>query len=656
LDRWSRSCWTPPPEQRRVVHPPPTVDGSVPDIEIADEVAASPVSDRPRHWFFAHLDTVLFVVIGAALFGELLAVLANVVGRAFFHYSFLWTDEVGRLVLSILAFVGGAVAYRLDYHSAVHTIVDALPQPYRGGCHALTDWLVVLVALVTGYLSISLLTSQMGMTTPILDLPAWSLVAPLFIGMGLLIVYAAERLYRHDRRTVLWTGAVVACVVVLLVASRDMWAPAVSSNAAITAALLLFFVTVLIGFPVGFALIFSTLIDLYPSASTPFVALPQILNDGMGFVLLALPFFILAGAIMEQGGISTRLVGFARDLVGHFKGGLLQVTVVSIYLVSGLSGSKAADVAAVGPVMKTMLKREGISLEEGAAVLAASAAMGETIPPSLGLLVLGSITTLSMGALFAAGLIPAAVIAVCLMVLIFFRAHRTNMPRSRRATAAERWRSAAAAILPILMPVSLYVGVRMGIATPTEISAVAVAYGILLAVLVYRAFGVHEFVKMIGNASVVAGMILFILAAANAFTWVLSAAQVPQALVSFIETWHGSSTVFLVVSALALVVLGSLLEGLPAILILAPLLLPVAVKLGLNELHYAIVLLVAIGIGAFLPPLGVGFYVSCSVAGTKMGPTTRVMVPYALVLLIGLMIVAFVPWFTLVLPEAFSGK
>jgi TRAP-type C4-dicarboxylate transport system permease large subunit len=161
---------------------------------------------------------------------------------------------------------------------------------------------------------------------------------------------------------------------------------------------------------------------------------------------------------------------------------------------------------------------------------------------------------------------------------------------------------------------------------------------------------------MIGNASVVAGMILFILAAANAFTWVLSAAQVPQALVSFIETWHGSSTVFLVVSALALVVLGSLLEGLPAILILAPLLLPVAVKLGLNELHYAIVLLVAIGIGAFLPPLGVGFYVSCSVAGTKMGPTTRVMVPYALVLLIGLMIVAFVPWFTLVLPEAFSGK
>jgi TRAP-type C4-dicarboxylate transport system permease large subunit len=131
---------------------------------------------------------------------------------------------------------------------------------------------------------------------------------------------------------------------------------------------------------------------------------------------------------------------------------------------------------------------------------------------------------------------------------------------------------------------------------------------------------------------------------------------VPQALVAFMETWHGSSVVFLIVSALALVVLGSLLEGLPAILILAPLLLPIAVKLGFNELHYAIVLLVAIGIGAFLPPLGVGFYVACSVAGTKMGPTARTMVPYALVLLVGLMIVAFIPWFTLVLPDSLQGK
>lgn len=609
-----------------------------------------------RRGFFARLDGLVYIVIGAALCSELLAVLINIIGRGFFHRSILWTDELGSLVLSILAFVGGAVAYRHDHHSVVQTVVNALPLPYRRACNALTDWLVVLIAGLTGYLSIQLLTGHMGQTTPILGLPAWSLVVPMSGGMALLILYAAERLSRSHRATVFLTGLAFFGAIALIVVSRSLWAHAIGSNLAISLALLLFLVTVIIGLPVGFALIFSTLVYLYPSNSTPLVALPQNLNDGMSFVLLALPFFIFAGAIMEQGGISVRLIELAKALVGHLRGGLLQVTVVSIYLVSGLSGSKAADVAAVGPVMRNMLVRQGIPLEEGAAVLAASAAMGETIPPSLGLLVLGSITTLSMGALFTAGIIPAAVIAVCLMILIAVRAQRTQMPSSPRATGKELGHSALAAILPLLMPVMLYIGIRTGVATPTEISAVAVAYGILLAVLVYRAFGWRDFGAMIAKASTLSGMILFILAAASAFTWVLSAAQVPQVLVATIDSWHASPAMFLFISAIALVVLGSLLEGLPAVLILAPLLLPIAGKLGLNQLHYAIVLLIAIGIGAFLPPLGVGFYVACSVAGTKIGPSARNMLPYAAVLIVGLFIVAFIPWFTLALPNAFSGK
>lgn len=609
-----------------------------------------------RNRLFTGIDAIAYVVIGAALCGELLAVLANITGRAFFHYSILWTDEVGQIVLSILAFVGGAVAYRHDQQSAVHTIVDAMPPRPRALFRAGADWLVLLIAAVTGYLSLNLLFGQIGQTTPILDLPAWVLVAPMAAGMALLIVYAGERLWLQERSAALWTGAALIGVVALIIVTRGAWVGFFTGAVPIAVALIAFLTAVLFGLPVGFALLLATLINLYPSPSTPMVAIPQTLNDGMGFVLLALPFFIFAGAIMENGGISVRLVELARTLVGHLKGGLLQVTIVSIYLVSGLSGSKAADVAAVGPIMRTMLQREKIPLEEGAAVLAASAAMGETIPPSLGLLVLGSITTLSMGKLFTAGIIPAAVIALCLMVLVFIRAHRTNMPRSRRATAREVRRGAVGAILPLIMPALLYGGVRSGIATPTEVSAVAVAYGLLLAVFVYRAFGVRDFGAMIAKASVTSGMILFILAAAGSFTWMLSAAQIPQALVAMIEGWHASQSVFLVVSALAMIVLGSLLEGLPAVLILAPLLLPLATAMGIDELHYAIVFLVAIGIGAFLPPLGVGFYVSCSVAGTTIGPTSRIMLPYACVLVVGLLIVAFVPWFTLVLPNLTGGN
>ena len=609
-----------------------------------------------RRRFFSFVDVAVYAFIGAALCAELVAVLANIVGRAFFHYSILWTDEVGGLVLSILAFVGGAIAYRHDHHSAVQTIVNALPLRYRRICNATTDWLVVLLAIVSGWLAAQLMSNQLGQTTPILGMPAWFLLAPMLIGMVLLTLYALERLASSEWAVVLATGAVMLAGVAILVLTRPMWVEAIGSNVAIGIALLLFLVTVVIGLPVGFALIVGVLVYLFPSSSTPLVALPAELNDGMSFVLLALPFFIFAGAIMEQGGISVRLVQLAKALVGHFRGGLLQVTVVSIYLVSGLSGSKAADVAAVGPVMRNMLREQRIADEEGAAVLAASAAMGETIPPSLGLLVLGSITTLSMGSLFTAGIVPAIVMALCLMIMIGFRARLMQMPSNPRATGAQVRRAAVSAVLPLLMPVMLYIGIRTGFATPTEISGVAVAYGIALSVLVYRAFNVRDFGRMIARAATMSGMILFILAAASAFTWVLSAAQVPQMLVSAIGSWHAAPGVFVLVSALALIVLGSLLEGLPAVLILAPLLLPIAGTLGINQLHYAIVLLIAIGIGAFLPPLGVGFYVACSVAGTKVGPATRVMLPYAAVLLVGLFIVAYVPWFTLALPSAFSGK
>ena len=212
------------------------------------------------------------------------------------------------------------------------------------------------------------------------------------------------------------------------------------------------------------------------------VALPQNMVDGVSrFVLLALPFFILTGFVMESGGISRRLVMFVASLVGRLRGGLLQVTVVSMYIVSGISGSKAADVAAVGLVMRDMLEKEGYETAEAAAALAASAAMGECVPPSIAMLVLGSVTSLSVGALFAAGLIPAAVIALCLMVLIYVRAlRRERAPGGHRRCAATcGWRSTQC--IPASMPVFLFAGIFTGFATPTEMSAFAVAYGLLIA-------------------------------------------------------------------------------------------------------------------------------------------------------------------------------
>ena len=351
-------------------------------------------------------------VIAIALLGELAAVVANVIARSFFDTAFLWTDEVAKLALSTLAFVGGAAAYGQGHHTYVRVVLNALGPRMRRACLVAADLTVLLTAAVTFYASLFLLDIRWGELTPILQIPAGWVVVPLTASMALLMVYAATRLARAPRPTLYGVGAGFAGVLALAFATRPAWLPWFTGDGAITAALALFFLTIFGGLPIGFALLLSTAVYLWTADTVPMVALPQNMVDGTGnFVLLALPFFILAGLIMERGGISLRLVRFVQALVGHLRGGLLHVMVLSMYLVSGLSGAKTADVAAVGSVMRDMLAKEGYAAGEGAAVLAASAAMGETVPPSIAMLVLGSITTLSMAALFVGGLIPAAVVA-----------------------------------------------------------------------------------------------------------------------------------------------------------------------------------------------------------------------------------------------------
>jgi tripartite ATP-independent transporter DctM subunit len=610
------------------------------------DAAASWSGIRPQSRF-RPLDAVLDLVVAVALFGELATIIADVIGRSFFDAPLLWGDEVAGLALTTMAFIGGAVAYRTDQHIAVRAVIDALPLRIAAAAQAAADWLVLEVAVVCLVSSIRLLEARWDELTPILEMRGTWLAMPLTVGMAVMAVYAVARLSQQSK------AAVLGSLAVLTVLNAALWFGLAGLGSAISigVAIGLVLVTVLAGLPVGFALVLGTAFYLHQVSPAAMVALPQNMVDGVSrFVLLALPFFILAGFVMEAGGISRRLVLFVAALAGRLRGGLLQVLVLSMYLVSGISGSKAADVAAVGLVMRDMLDQEGYERSESAAVLAASAAMGECVPPSIAMLVLGSVTSLSMGALFASGLLPAAVIAVCLMVLVFIRAGRAGRTRPPMRTAGIG-RLALGAIIPFSLPVLLFAGIFSGFATPTEISAFSAAYGLLIAIVIYREMGWRSLLRVAANASTVAAMVLFTLAAAQTFSWALSAAQLPNQLAALVFTLRDNTVVFMLASIAALVVLGSLLEGLPALLILAPLLLPIAKQIGISDLHYGIVLLIAMGIGAFLPPLGVGFYIACAIARAPMGPSTWAMMPYVAVLLLGLLVVAFVPWFTLSVPR-----
>ena len=601
-------------------------------------------------------DRLAETLVVAALFLELALVLANVAARGFFQQSFLWSDEAARLALSIMAFVGGAVAYRRREHAHVRLILGWLPARSERICLALADVIVLFTTGLTGIVSTEFIASNWSERTPILQLPASLIAIPLPLGMALIAIYAADRLWRTHGKAALPTLAAFVLAAGAAAATCGQWLPVFGDDGPIIAALVLFVVAILAGVPVGFVLLLATSVYLWSSGAASLMVLPQNMVNGTGnYILLAIPFFILAGLVMERGGVSLRLIKFIHALVGHLRGGLLQVTVVSMYVISGLSGSKPADVAAVGTVMRDEL-RERHGAAEGAAVLASAAIMGETVPPSVAMLIVGSITNVSVAAMFIGGIIPAAVIAVCLAALIFVRARRAGAPKLPRAPLEFVVRAGLGAVLPILMPGFLLGGILSGLATPTEVAALAVVYGLFLAMVVYREMGLDEFVRTIGDTASLTGLLLFIFAAASAFSWTLTVAYVPQRLVDLIGSTGNSAPIFLIGSIALLIFVGVLLEGLPSLNVLAPLLLPIAGKVGLSELHYALVLIIAMGVGGFMPLAGVGFYVCCAVMRCDIEAASRAMLPYLAVVLVGLLIIAFVPWFVLFLPNYFGFR
>ncbi|HEY4253242.1 MAG TPA: TRAP transporter large permease subunit [Roseomonas sp.] len=593
------------------------------------------------------LDMTCRVLLLLLLTGELGLILVEVTQRLVASHSFLWAEEISRLVLLTIAFLGGALSYRAQHHTAVTFVLRALSPRMRDAAEAMLDLIILGLALICGLASLDLLEINGYSIMPMLQ---WNLaltVVPFTAGMVCVGLFAVERLALHHTLPAVARGFVALAAfsaLVLWFSSPDLRP---SQSIAMIMMLVLFFAAILIGLPVAYAMLFGSVLFLSLTDLAPMVAVAQNTIDGSGhFILLTLPFFIWAGMIMEKGGISLRLVNFAMALVGHFRGGLLQVMVITTYLVSGVSGSKIADVVAVGSVMREELERKGYRMKDGAAVLAASAAMSETIPPSIAMLVLGSVVPISIGSMFIAGLLPAAVLAAFLMLLVYVNAVRNPTAAVARATTAERLSAMAGAVLPLLMPAILIIGIKFGVATPTEVSSIAVLYGILLSAFVYRSIGLRGFVRIAIGCAVMSGMVLFIIAAAGSFAWIMAAGNLPQYLVATLHAAGDNRYLFLIGSIIILIIVGSLLEGLPALIILAPILYPIATQLGIDGVHYAMVLLLAMGVGIFTPPVGIGFHIACSVMRSSVEEASKAIMPYLAMLLIGILVVAFVPWFS----------
>lgn len=592
------------------------------------------------------------VVLILVLFGELVLLFGNTALRATGGYSIDWANEVAEFALASLAFIGGAVAYHRGLHMSVHYLLERLPDPAQRYGEAFAHYLTLVVAALGIYLAYPMFSRAWTYWTPVLQINKSWTHAPYILGMILLAIFAVRRLWHYPVRIQAGAGGIVLLLGGIWFVAQHATGPW-TGHGAIVLAIALLLALVFAGVPIAFVLTIVAYLYMVSSQSAEILAVPLAMQNGISsFILLAVPFFILAGNIMTEGGLTKPLADWVCSLVGRFRGGLMQAVIVGMYIFSGISGSKIADVAAVGTALKGMLKEQGYHPAESTAAFASAGIMGETIPPSLVMMVLASITTLSVGTFFITGVAPATLMALSLMVFIYFRARAKGWPRCEKVSWGGRLMFTARAFPALLVPIILVVGIVGGIATPTEASSFAVVYAIIIALTLYKTAGVRGLLTAMGQAAVTSGMVLFMVSAGGAFSWTLTLGGMPDLITQFLNRLGGSATVFMVSSILTLIVMGAMLEGLPSLLIFGPLLLPLTGQYGINPLHFGIVLIIAMGIGTFIPPFGICYFVTCSVLESTVEESTPRLMPYLVIIGVGLTLIAAFPWFSLALPAA----
>jgi tripartite ATP-independent transporter DctM subunit len=613
--------------------------------------AAPPAAGR--HRIMAFLLALSDAIAAILLAADLLVVCGSVLLRFLFNAPVEWADDVARGLMVGSSFFGAASALARSENLGVAFFADMLSIRVRPVVDSVSAVLVTVIAGYVAFNAIKLGGLTAGQTTGS-GLPLELTFYPMGIGALFMTAFALDIFRARPVRDMI-AGIVTTALIVGLYLAWDALAPlSVPSSGVLM--LIGFFVTLFGGLPIGFALALAALIFIWVEGTLPGVIFAQQMARGIdNFVLLAIPFFILVGYLMEANGMSVRLIELLQRAVGHMRGGLNVVMVTSMVLFSGISGSKMADVAAVGSVLIPAARRGKQSPGSAVALLAASAVMAETIPPCINLIILGFVANLSIGGLFVAGLLPAGLMALALIAVSIIFGQR---PASREELQSDvpvsgLWSGAIASFGLIFM---IFAGFKSGFATATEISAFAALYAIVVGSLVFRELSLGAAARSFIQAATRAGLVLFIVAAAQSLAFILTLQQVPHAVGDMMLSLSQTNGVwlFMLLSIAVLIVMGSVLEGAAALIIFGPLLLPVAVRLGIDPLHFGVVLVISMGIGLFAPPLGLGLYGACLIGNVPIEQTVKPIAGYLGLLFLCLLVIAFVPSLSTLLPRAFG--
>src|SRR5271156_4463423 len=590
------------------------------------------------------------IEIPAALLvvAEIVTLFAGVVARYVVQQPLIWSDELASILFLWLAMLGSVVAFRRAEHMRMTAVVASATPAVRAYLDVVATCASLAFLLFIVGPSYQYAYEESFITTPALQIANSWRAAALPVGICLMVLFAALRLVRVGD-----TGLVIkaALSVALLVAVFWLAAPWLRPLGNLN--LVIFFVGVVgfcvfAGVPIAFAFGLAIFGYLALTTRTPLMVLVGRMDEGMShLILLAVPLFIFLGLLIEMAGMARAMVAFLASLLGHVRGGLHYVLVGAMYLVSGISGSKAADMAAVAPVLFPEMKQRGARPGDLVALLAATGAQTETIPPSLVLITIGSVTGVSISALFTGGLLPGVVLAITLSALVWWRYRGEDLSHVRKASGGEIARSFVIALPALALPFVIRAAVVEGIATATEVSTIGIVYGLIIGLVIYRQFDWRRLVPVLIGTDCLSGAILLIIGTATGMAWGLTQSGFSRGLAAAMTGLPGGAASFIAVSIVAFVILGSVLEGIPAIVLFGPLPFPIARQVGVHEVHYAMIIILAMGIGLFAPPFGVGYYAACAIGRVDPAEGIRPIWGYMLALLVGLIIVAIFPWISI---------
>jgi len=592
----------------------------------------------------AIIGRVIDVIAASLLLFDIVILLWAIGARYLLRAPVTWVEELATVVFLWFGMLGVASALRLGIHMRLSFVVSQLSDNSRRNVETAAHCVLICFLWKLLPLAFSIIALNHPMKSPDLGIPGSVGASATFTSVVLMLFFLTNELSRRFS-----IGKFLATLLAILVFDYflDWLGPALMPLGNIN--LILFFglgIAVLIGMgiPIAFAFGTATLLYFILTTDLPPVVIVGRINEGMShFILLTIPLFIFLGAQIQYTGMARRMVDFVATIFAGVRGGLGYVLLCAMYLVSGISGAKAADMAAIGPILAPAMKERGTPGGDVAALLATSAAAAETIPPSLVLIIIGSVCGISIAALFTGGLIPAVVSMLALAVVVYIRS-RHEQVKSVGLSGELIFKAFIVAIPGLALPFLIRAAVLGGVATATEVAVLGVLYVFIVGLITMRMVSFGALGKLLIDAAAMSGAVTIIIAFAGAMSWALTQSGFAQALVEFMTHLPGGKFSFFAVSILAFIILGSVLEGIPAIVLFGPLLFPSAAALGIHQVHYAIVVLLSMGLGLFAPPFGYGYYASCAITQVSPDHAMKSQIPYLVAFGIAIVIIAAIPW------------